>query len=189
MVKILVEDEIKRRTLEWCRKLGIDVPPDVEIGGRSYYWKGTCVINPNSPNLDHDIVHELVHFRDDGRFGLEWIDDILSLLKIAAVIGIVLLFLYDVGIGTALAMIYTIMRGGRDLVVEGRAEYTACKLAGDPGRKLSFKFLLGFSLMMIASSILLTFYSFRAENAGVLIVSSAAPSLFIISLLFERFLS
>ena len=176
-------DELKSRAERWCRALRTEKCPDFVPGGRSYYWKKTCFIDVKSRNIDHDIVHELVHFRDDLKFDLETVREIRGILKVFAVLGVIVVLLLNSVAGSFMVISCAIATAVIDLFTEGRAEFYAIRLAGASGRMRSFVTLIAFNAALIVACVILVAFILSGVISlqATLILTSAATSLAILS--------
>jgi hypothetical protein len=175
---------MKDRIEHWCKVLGIKKEPKFVFREKSYYWSGICVLDLHSKNIDHDIIHELVHFKDDQKVSLDLISEAISILRIIAIAGIFILLFGNSIIGSALILLFSITKASRDLLVEGRAEYHAIRLAGSDGRIFPFFTLIFFNLCMLAACSSLIFFIWMKltnELIHVLFLSLIVIFLFLLS--------
>lgn len=187
---MMPDSDIEGKVKHWCDVLGIAEVPPFMVRNRSYYWNGMCVFNANSENIDHDIVHELMHFKDDLRFDIEFLSEISSIMKLGLVIGAVLLLLVNVPLGALIIVLCATVRAVKELLTEGRAEYHAIRLAGGRGRMAPFFSMVFLNSAIAAGSAFLSvLISLGVESrTDVIIVTCAAASLAVLSIFSDRLL-
>jgi hypothetical protein len=186
----MLDSDIKDKVKHWCDVLGIAEMPSFLVRDRSYYWNKTCVFNASSENIDHDIVHELVHFKDDLRFDIELLSEFSSILKLGLIIGAVIILFVNVPFGAFIIILCAVMKAIKELVTEGRAEYYAIRLAGGRGRMVPFLSVVFLNSAILAGSVPLSVLIFLGVESrmDVIIVTCAATSLAVLSIFSDRLL-